>query len=411
MTDFYAKKIHMVGIKGQGMTALAELLKAQGAAITGSDTAEEFNTEAVLERLGVKPFNFAASNIKPNLDLVVYSSAYGKEQVERRQAKKLGIKQISYAEALAEIFNAKKGILVAGTHGKTTTTALLGHILAEAGLDPTVAVGGVVANWNANVLIGRSEWMVAEGDEYQKKFLLFKPYYLVLTTIDYDHPDTFKSPEEYIRAFEALKAQTLKRVFSRKDAIKGLDTGNLIGAHNQLNVGLAARVAQELGVSRKNIEKAVKSFRGVGRRLEIYYQSERLIVADDYAHHPTEIQATLRGLKEKYPGWQIRVVFEPHTYSRTKALLKEFAGSFSDADEVVLLPIFSSARERAPKGKDLAQTLFEALKQNHAKAFFGRKNINLLLKDMDKEKIFFLTMGAGDVWQIARKLKKKLALR
>lgn len=388
------------------MTALAELLKALGASITGSDTEEEFNTEAGLKRLGINPAHFAAENIRPDLDLVIYSGAYGPEHPERQAAKAQNIPEKSYGEAVAEIFNAKKGILVAGTHGKTTTTALLGHILAEAGMDPTVLVGGVVLNWGTNALIGKSDWMVAEGDEYQKKFLLFRPYYLVLTAIDYDHPDTFGSPEEYREAFRELEKKTIKRVFTYEDALSGLPSGNLIGAHNRLNVGLASRVAQDLGVSRPAIENAIGSFKGVGRRFEIYYKSDRLMVADDYAHHPAEIKATLSGAREAYPDWKIKMVFEPHTYSRTETLMEEFASAFSDADEVILLPIFSSAREIAPEGRDLALELFEKLKKNHPAVFFGKENVERLFKD--SEKILFLTMGAGDVWQIARALKQKL---
>ena len=339
MTVFDGKRIHMVGIKGVGMTALAELLLNYGAVITGSDINEEFHTDQVLKRLNIKPLDFSALNITPDLDFVIYSSAYGETHPERQKAKELGIKEMSYAEALALIFNQKRGIMVAGSHGKTTTTALLGHIMIAAGLDPTVVVGGTVVAWDSNFRAGKSEWMLVEGDEYQEKFLNFQPKYLLITNVDYDHPDTFPDRKSYRASFEKLKTQTKEKIFAIEtvkpldpEALKYFKSDYLIGEHNLKNLSLVLALAKELGIDDEAIKKGVGEFRGVRRRMEIYLQKNDLIIMDDYAHHPAEISATLSAIKKHWPKHKITVIFQPHTNSRTRVLLSEFAKAFKDAD-------------------------------------------------------------------------------
>ena len=407
--NFKGQKIHMIGIKGVGMTALVEILLNSGAEITGSDIKEEFHTDRVLKRLKIKPLDFNAKNIFSKIDLVVYSSAYGNNHIERQAAEKLGIRQISYAEALAGIFNQKQGIMIAGTHGKTTATALLGHIMIESGFDPTVLAGGTVINWQSNARIGKSDWMVIEGDEYQKKFLNFKPSYLLITNVDYDHPDTFPDKASYQAAFEALKAKTRLKYFDSGGNLPKIDPGNLIGRHILENIGLIMKLTRELGIADGDVQKAVKSFLGVRRRCEIYYQSEKLAVMDDYAHHPAEIKATLQALKERYPEWRIKVIFQPHTFSRTKAFFDDFIDSFGKADEVMLASTYSSARESEKTDEDIDKLLAEKLAKAHPSARFvgaiGAFDEEQFKKILGSEaKTILLTMGAGDVWQIARKL-------
>lgn len=410
MSEFSGKKIHMVGIKGVGMTALCELLLNLGARVSGSDVEEEFHTDRVLERLGVKPLNFSADNISSDLNLVIYSSAYNEEHPERKRAGELNLPQKSYAEALSDIFNQKKGIMVAGSHGKTTTTALLGQIMISGGLDPTIIVGGTAIAWDSNFRAGKSEWMLVEGDEYQNKFLNFKPSYLIITNIDYDHPDTFPDRKSYREAFEKLSARTAKKVFTL-EAVKPLDSGTmklfdsdyLIGEHNRRNASLVLALARELGIGDESVKKGVSEFKGVRRRAEIYYRNENLLIMDDYAHHPAEISATLKAVKDNWPDYKIAVIFQPHTFSRTRALLGEFGKSFSAADEVILLPTYSSAREQKEKGESADRLLFKAVAENNSNCKTGLANEKELLDR--SEKTLIITMGAGDVWQIANRLK------
>lgn len=411
MTEFGGKRIHMVGIKGVGMTALAELLFNLGAKITGSDVGEEFHTNEVLKSLNIKSLNFDSGNVRPDTDLVVYSSAYAEDHPERKNALKLGIPQMSYAETLADIFNQKKGIMVAGSHGKTTTTALLGQIMISAGLNPTVVVGGTVVGWNSNFRAGSSEWMLVEGDEYQEKFLNFKPEYLVITNVDYDHPDTFPDTASYRAAFEKLKKQTRGKIFDLETAkplnhetFKLFNSDYLIGEHNRQNAGLVFALARELGISDENIKKGVGDFRGVRRRMEIYHNKNGLIIMDDYAHHPAEISATLKAVKKHWPDYKITAVFQPHTFSRTKALMPEFARAFKDADEVYLAPTYSSAREKKDGTENLDKLLLDALKNNHSAVKPFSEWEEGKGREKEGNKRIIITMGAGDIWQFARKL-------
>lgn len=400
-------------MKGVGMTALAELLLSHGAIITGSDVKEKFHTDLVLKRLKIAPRLFSAKNITPKTDLIIYSSAYPEDHLERQKAKKLGIKEMSYAEALSEIFNKKIGIMIAGSHGKTTTTALLGHIMAAAGMDPTVIVGGTVIAWDSNVRIGKSEWMVVEGDEYQKKFLNFKPAYLLITNIDYDHPDTFSDRTSYRAAFKKLIRQTRKKVFNaeilkplNQKVLKRFKSKYLLGEHNQKNLTLVLAATQELNISDENIKKGLLEFRGVRRRMEIYAQSGNMVIMDDYAHHPAEISATLKAVRARWPRHKITAIFQPHTFSRTKALLSEFAAAFKDADEIFLVPTYSSARENIEGGEGMDEMLYGAVKKNNKNCFKGLPSEKTLAGGKGKRLI--ITMGAGDLWQFARKLAGKI---
>src|SRR3989338_5796146 len=198
------QRVHMVGIKGQGMAALCELLVAEGKHITGSDTTETFSTDNVLQKLGIRVRRFQKKNITKSVDVVERSSAYGDTHVEVAAARYRGIPIITYIDAVAELFNKKRGILIAGTHGKTSTTALIGLMLEDAGLDPVVLVGAMVRRWKRNARVGKGVWMVAEGDEYQNKFLKLRPEALVVTSIEYDHPDFFKTRKQYENTFRAL---------------------------------------------------------------------------------------------------------------------------------------------------------------------------------------------------------------
>lgn len=411
-----AREIHMIGITGQGMTALAELLVAEGAHVTGSDTSEVFQTNAVLEKLGIRVFPFQKKNITKRVDLVVRSSAYGGTHMEVVAARRLHIPVIDYIDAVAELFNRKRGILVTGTHGKTSTTAMIGLMLEQAGFDPTVLVGATVRAWGKNARAGHSPWMVAEGDEYQNKFLKLRPHIAVVTSIEYDHPDFFITRKQYEDAFRAFVSglpadgllvaeRGLKRILKKipcRAAWYGLP-GKMEGRHMELNKKAALLVARHLRIPLKKAKQSLDGYEGTSRRMEFYTSpSADIVVLDDYAHHPTEIRTTLAAVRRQYPKRVITALFQPHTYTRTYVLLSDFAQSFKDADEVIVLPIYSSAREQKKDfQKDLARQLSRKVGSYLAKSFADAIYFCRLLP-LAKQKRVFITLGAGDGWKIAK---------
>ncbi len=410
------KKYHFTGVAGTGMSALAAILKQRGREITGSDEANDFQTATSLRNAGIQVKRFNPANITKNLDLVVYSSAYNPAtHPELKKAAKIGIPIQSYAEALAALFNSyERRVLVTGTHGKSTTTAMIGHILTEAGHDPTVIVGAEVKNWKSNSRTGKSNIMVVEGDEYQEKVLLMNPTLLVLTATDYDHPDYFKNQTAYESMFDTLVRRMPKNknnVVSWKKFAQAfrnhpaVSMPYLMGKHNQQNAHCALRAVRLLGLKETAVKKALKTFKGVGRRLEFHRKPEApVVLLDDYAHHPTEIKASLNAVRERYPKQRIIVIFQPHTFSRTKAFLDDFAQSFSDADAVIVLKTFSSARERTgPIGaKELAQAAAKhhpsvRYAATHKKAIALAKDLVRKSRQTRREQAVLITMGAGDV--------------
>src|SRR3989338_8431741 len=392
-------KYFLVGIKGVGMTSLATIYKKWGYKISGSDTNEQFFTDDILKKLGIPIVGFEESAMPDDIERVIYSSAYQKEHPQIAKAMGLGKPVISYAEALAELFNNRRGVLVTGTHGKTTSTAMLGRVLEDAGFDPTVVVGGALIEWQSTARAGKGssvdtsggvQWIVAEGDEYQAKILMLKPYLLLLTNIEYDHPDFYKTEADYKNVFLALLESLKLRVW---------------GEHNKINAIGVLRAAEALGVERIDVLKTLSEFRGTKRRMELFTREDAdIVILDDYAHHPTEIRATLRALRERYPDRSIVAIFQPHTYSRTKALLDDFASSFSDATHVVLLDIYSSAREkeRSVRGEDL----YEKTKINHPSVSYAPTlaDAYTAASTFATPQSVFVTLGAGDVWHVARRL-------
>lgn len=386
------RSAYLIGIKGAGMTALAQVLHARGILVSGSDMDQHFYTDDVLRRAGV-PFveGFAAANVPSDVDLVVRSTAYDADHVEVAEALRHGLPVTTYPEVLAAIFNAGKGIAVCGTHGKSTTTAMLGYVLAEAGLDPTVIVGAEVPQFGGNARVGRSDLVIVEADEYQNKFHSLKPYGIILTSIEYDHPDFFTTPETYVDAFRSFVQklspdgflaacaddpvvsevvdQTSGEVVGyglgdlspfrskRRKVVDGADAIQLqlSGRHNILNALGVLAAAERLGVPRDVALRAIASFQGTRRRFEIVgvVQSSTLdnsdngdiVVIDDYGHHPTEIRVTLAAARERYPGRRILCAFHPHTFTRTIALKDQFATAFVSADRTYVMDIFGSVRE------------------------------------------------------------------
>lgn len=454
---------YLIGIKGVGMTALAQLLQAQGMAVSGSDTTEKFFTDAVLKRHRI-PFRegFSAGNLPPHADLVVASAAYGNANPEIAEARRRHWKIRSYAEALGEFFNRSEGIAVCGSHGKTTTTALLGFVFRKGGLDPTVVVGSEVPQFGGNAITGGGRHFIAEVDEYQNKLRHFSPRAALLTNVDYDHPDFFRTPGAYRRVFRDFIARLpgngflvawggdpaiislLPKTRARlvlydlaqppgprlKNARSLWHTGQtdvrrgrwqftaykntklfgrfslrLAGRHNVLNALGVIATAEEYGIPRAVIRRALAKFRGTRRRFEHIGRYRQALLIDDYAHHPAEIRATLEAARELYGRRRLIAVFQAHTYSRTKALLDDFSQSFGQADEVIVLDIYGSARERS--GNVTSGDLVEKMKYlgRNVRHLATIKRAARYLKNHLQKGDVAITMGAGDVWKVHQLLR------
>ncbi len=455
LNDF--RKIYMIGIKGVGMTAIAQVLKLRGAEVTGSDTHEKFFTDEVLAKSGIKFYEgFDAENLeKEKPDLVIYSTAYTDENVELAAARKSGVEILSYPEALGQILKEGFGIAVCGTHGKTTTTAMLGFVLQELGADPTVIVGSAVPQLGGNARAGSGKYVVIEADEYQNKFLYFDPRAIVLTSAEYDHPDFFKTPEEYFDAFKKFVAKipadgfltacvddkNVKEIAAaapckimsygltsgdwqaknivqknggmefevlEKGESRGIFKIQLFGNHNVANALAVIATATRLGFDLEKVRVALEKFSGAVRRFEIKGESHGVLVIDDYGHHPTEIRVTLEAARQKYPDRRIWCVFHPHTFTRTKALLGDFAKSFGTVDKTIVIDIYGSAREVT--GGVSSEDLVKLIKKEGKDALYIptiKEAADFLVKEVKSGDVV-ITMGAGDVWRIGELLLEKL---
>jgi UDP-N-acetylmuramate--alanine ligase len=420
-------KYFFVGIKGVGVVGLATLYKGWGNDVSGSDTEEEFFTDRILTELHIPVVSFDAAHITSDIDILIYSSAYPESHPQVARARELGIVCKSYAEALAAIFNVKTGILVTGTHGKTTSTAMLGRVLEDAGFDPTVICGGELVEWGRTARAGNSEYVVAEGDEYQAKILALRPHIVLLTNIEYDHPDFYPDEEAYRDVFRKLLQglsgsdivvahETLRDFVDGATSAKkiyfghGADSIQLAvwGAHNRTNALGVLALSMLLSVSQEQAMATLSKFRGTRRRMELYSREDAdIILIDDYAHHPTEISATLHAIRERYPSRTIIVAFQPHTYSRTRALLDDFARAFDDADHVIILDIYASARERdrSISGEDLCR----AVAENHKNVIYATspEDASRKAKILLEQQSVLVALGAGDVWRVVSQLAKK----
>jgi UDP-N-acetylmuramate--alanine ligase len=458
MLDFAkVKKIYFIGIKGSGMVALVEIFERRGCKVTGSDTTEKFFTDEILKKkLFVKYHEgFDAKHITSDIDLVVYSTAYNeKNNEEFKAAKYKSIPMVSYPGMLGILFNEKYGIAVSGTHGKTTTTAMLAEIFKVAGLDPTAVVGSQVRQWRGSALVGRSEFMIIEADEYQGKLDFYDPQAAILTSADWDHPDFFPTHEEYKNTFEKFvakiprhgflvvcgdRSETLQIAKSAKCKVisygfgseadiritnhelregkqffsllaKGKKLGDfeimLPGRHNMLNASAAIAMAHQFNAKMEKIRSALANFEGTSRRFEYIGRRNGAILIDDYGHHPEEIKATLQAAREFFPKRRVWCVFHPHTFTRTKALLSEFSQSFEDADRVIVLDIYGSARE--VQGGVHSKDLVEKAKKYHRNVEYipTIEEAIEFLKDKISKEDLVIAMGAGNVWEVVEGLKE-----
>ncbi len=384
-------KIHIIGIGGTGMSPIAVVLHESGATVTGSDRSESEYT-ADLRSRGIRvSVPQKAENIT-DPDIVFYSSAIHDDNPELAEARKRGIPTLKRREFLSMMLSGRKTIAIAGSHGKSTTTAMMIWVFHQLGLEPGFVVGSKMKDLKRNAAFGRSEWFIIEADEYDNMFLGLDPYTAVLTKVEYDHPDCFPTEELYLNAFESFLGKTqpdglillngddpkqglipysdqltVRRYglnencdFCAKDPKVGRNgcytfdfcwEGGSVpaalqipGLHNVYNAAAVLGVCAYYGLDVQKAAEALSGFHGIERRFEIVADRDGITLIDDYAHHPTEIRATLKAAREYFPERRIWAVWQPHTFSRTQSLLKEFSESFGDADEVIITDIFA-ARE------------------------------------------------------------------
>jgi UDP-N-acetylmuramate--alanine ligase len=451
------QKIHFVGIGGIGMSGIAEILIDQGFSVSGPGPAPRREHQRMKE-LGAGVFiGHEAKNVGPDVDALVYSSAVAPDNPELVEAQRRKIPIIRRAEMLAEVMRLKYGIGIAGTHGKTTTTSMVGLILMEGGVDPTVIVGGRLRGLaGSNARLGKGQFIVVEADEFDRSFLSITPTIAVLTTLETDHLDCYRDLEDIKSAFIQFASkvpfygfvvlcldepalQDIMPKLKKKIITYGLngqadlqavdithrqnvsrfvvlyggkelgDVELLIpGKHNVQNALAAIAVGLEIGIPFAKVKAGIEKFTGVFRRWEVKAEIGGVTVIDDYAHHPTEIRATLAGAKA---GWRRRVicVFQPHLYSRTRDFYDEFGRSFFNADVLVLTDVYP-AREEPIQGVS-GELIVNAARE------FGHKNVNYVpdKKDVPAHLLrikqpgdIIITMGAGDIWKFGEEFIKNL---
>ena len=432
------------------MSGIAEVLINQGYKVSGSDKTRTPVTDH-LEQLGAKIFFEHASKNIENSQVVVVSNAIGPNNTEMIRAKENMIPVIPRAEMLAELMRMKYGIAIAGTHGKTTTTSLVSTVLAGGGLDPTAVIGGRLKNIGSHAKLGQSEFLVAEADESDGSFLRLSPTIAVVTTLDEEHMEFYQTLENIKNTFlefinkipfygsailclddpniQSLIPSVEKRYITyglssqadytaRNISIEelktyfnvyhcGKDLGRIrsgaLGRHNVLNTLAAVAVGMELDLDFKTVANSLAQFEGVQRRFEIVKQSNELTLIDDYGHHPVEIKASLKTAKEVWPTCRLIVLFQPHRYSRTKFLMKDFWSAFNDADHLLVMDIFSAGE--IPIDNVHANDIVEGVRHcghKNAEYIKNQNELNKRLHRLIKYGDILMTLGAGDVWKLGR---------
>jgi len=439
------RRIHLIGIGGSGMSAIAALLLESGRAVSGSDTLASETTAKLAERGAVISIGHRAENVA-GADQVVVSAAVQPNNPEVVAANASGIPVLKRADLIGGLMKDRVGVAVAGTHGKTTTTALISYILLRADRDPSFIIGGVLADLGTNARHGNGEPFVVEADEYDGMFLGLRPKLAVVTNVEHDHPDCYPTLADYTKAFEqfvslipgdgwliacrddagakqlgeaaakngqrviwyglkngvAWRAENVQTngaggsdfVVTRDGNTIGLARTRIPGLQNVSNSLAALAVVDTLGVDFNIARNALAEFQGVGRRFEVKGEVGGITVVDDYAHHPTEIRATLAAARRRYAGRQIWAMFQPHTFSRTRALLADFAASFGDADHVLVTDIFRS--REAFDSSVSAQDIVARMGHPDARYLPSLDEATATLLAEMKPGDVLITLGAGD---------------
>lgn len=449
------RRVHFVGIGGIGMSGIAEVLLNLGFTVTGSDWQLTSITDH-LEKLGALIYQGHSGKQVLESDVVVVSSAVKRDNVEVKAALELKIPVIRRAEMLGELMRMKQGVAVAGTHGKTTTTSMVGLVLQEGGFDPTLIVGGKLRSLNTNAKLGEGDYLVAEADEFDRSFHHLTPTLAVITNIDTEHLDCYRNLDEIKAAFntfannvpfygtivlcvdevalQEMIPQLHRRILTYgitpqaevravestfhefrseftaiwKDQILGRVRLQLPGIHNIKNSLAAIAVGLELEVPFEKVRKALEEFSGVHRRFEIKAKIGGILIVDDYAHHPTEIEASLKGAREG-GDHRIVVVFQPHLYSRTKNFYQDFGQSFFNADILVVTDIYASREEPIPGVTgELVADAARSLGHRQVVYIPDKEEVPEYLQGVIQEGDLIITMGAGDIWKIGEALIERI---
>lgn len=438
------------------MSGIAELLLNLGYKVSGSDIKQSSITKR-LERLGCIVFKGHSKEQIRGADVVVTSSAIEPENPEVVAAGEMSIPVIPRAEMLAELMRLKYSIAVAGTHGKTLTTSIIASVLDKGGLDPTVVIGGKLKSVGTNVLLGQGNFIVAEADESDGSFLKMSPAIAVVTNIDKEHLNFYKDmnaiKEVFLRFIDrvpfyglvvlcldnepiqglipkikkrfATYGMSVQADFQARDvsfeclksrfsiyhhgSILGEVVLNLPGLHNVYNSMASIAVGIELDIPFKKIKYALETLEGVHRRLEVKWEIKGITVVDDYGHHPTEIKATLQAIKTSWPDRRKVVVFQPHRYTRTKALFDDFTRAFYQADKLILLPIYPAGEEKITGVDSLL--LCEGIKAHGHRDVVYSDSVSetvFCLKETLRQGDVLLTLGAGNVWKVGEEILKEL---
>ncbi|MCX7977146.1 MAG: UDP-N-acetylmuramate--L-alanine ligase [Bellilinea sp.] len=457
------KHVHLIGIGGSGLSAIALFLKERGYYVTGSDRvlsplAAQLVGEGITVYAGHDPANVRGA------DVVIRSSAVPAENPEVQAALAAGIPVLKRQEYLSQLCGEQKVLAIAGTHGKTTTTAMLAWVLTRLNYDPSYLIGGVSKNLGRNAHAGRGEWFVIEADEYDYMFLGLEPAMIILTTVEHDHPDCFPTPESYLNAFgqfigrlqsggvvianadnsaAAQLAQNFRQkggscltyglqtpadagvkivginelggfdfeiVFNEEDqSAQSIRAGLQVpGTHNVMNAAAVLTACKWLGISLDQAAGALAEFSGTGRRFDVLGEANGVIVIDDYAHHPTEVNATLSAARARYPQRRIWAVWQPHTYSRTLALMDGFTRAFQMADEVVVTEVYA-AREKN-EGFSAAQVVSQMFHPSVRFIPTIKESTEFLLQNLQKGDVV-LVLSAGDADQISAQVFSALKER
>jgi UDP-N-acetylmuramate--alanine ligase len=440
-------KIHMVGIGGSGMSGIAEVLLNLGYEVSGSDLSSG-PVLVRLKNLGAEVFTGHGAENLGHAQVVVKSTAVREDNPEIMAAREANIPVIPRAEMLAELMRLKTGIAIAGTHGKTTTTSFLGTIFKEAGVDPTVIIGGRLNSYGSNALPGTGEYLIAEADESDGSFLCLKPIMNIVTNVDADHLDFYADLEDIKESFTTFMnsipfyginvvcgddpgIQSLLSRINRPVMTYGLGQENYIraeilsssigpefnvfinevhwawiklahpGIHNILNSLAAIGISIHCGISKEDIIRGLSTFGGVGRRFDIKGIRKQVLVVDDYGHHPTEIRATIDTARTCYPDRRLVVLFQPHRFTRTRALFGDFCRELAKADVLLLTEIYPASEDPIPgvNGLSLAQGIRQ-ISRTRVHFFESLEIVSHKLGAVLEPGDLFLTLGAGNVWKV-----------
>lgn len=440
-------KVHMVGIGGSGMNGIAEVLINMGFDVTGSDMAAGTAVKR-LKHLGAQVFIGHGEDNLGDADVLVKSTAIPDDNPELLAARERSIPIIPRAEMLAELMRLRTGIAVAGTHGKTTTTSLLATIFTEAGLDPTIIIGGKLNTFGSNARLGEGEYLIAEADESDGSFLCLAPIMTIVTNVDKDHMDFYPDQAAIDWAFTkfmnsipfygmnvicgddpgvqrllpAIKRPCLTYGIGAKNRLRGEIVSTALrslfkvyldgefwgeasvahpGMHNVLNSLATIGVAIEAGLPKQAILRGLENFGGVGRRFERKGEEKGVLVVDDYGHHPAEIRVTMETAKTCYPDRRLVVAFQPHRFTRTQALFGEFCKVFDPADLLLLTEIYPASESPIPgvNGQNLAQGIRQVSNVN-VNFYQGLDTLEQDLPNVLKPGDLLITLGAGSIWQV-----------